>query len=139
MDEKTKLIIPSCAEQISAAKARELSSLALAFVGDAVYSLIVRVSVVEATGARVKELHNIASSAVKASSQAHLASEILPQLTEEESDVFLRARNTHVNTIAKNATVADYKYATACEALIGYLYLTGRSARLEELLQGKVF
>ena len=82
----------------------------------------------------VRLLGDVYISIDKAKSQAKKMDAIMEKLTEEEKDVFMRARNTHVNSIAKNATIGEYLEATGFEAVVGYLYLTGQQERLEELL-----
>jgi len=111
----------------------EMSSLGLAHVGDAVFELMVRANLSKSGVRKVKELHKNTVSSVSASAQEAAASKILPSLTEEEHDVFLRGRNAKVNTLPKHASPETYHTATAFEALFGYLYLLGRYERLNEL------
>lgn len=110
-----------------------LSPLNLAFVGDTVFDLFVRESLVCQANRPVNKLHNEATKLVKASAQAQAVTKILPLLSEEEISVFKRGRNAHTNHKAKNASEGDYHYATGLEALFGYLYLKGRADRLREL------
>lgn len=131
--------------QLFGLKKQELSSyspLTLAYVGDAVYELIVRSVLVDKGNAPVNSLHKKASSLVKASAQAQVYRNIEPLLTEEEKAVFKRGRNAHSPTMAKNATMADYRHATGLEALVGYLYLKEDDERLLTLihagLEGKL-
>ena len=111
----------------------EMSSLGLAHVGDAVFELMVRANLSKSGVRKVKELHKNTVSSVSASAQEAAASKILPSLTEEEHDVFLRGRNAKVNTLPKHVSPETYHTATAFEALFGYLYLLGRYERLNEL------
>ena len=111
----------------------QLSALNLAFVGDTVFDLFVRERLVCKANRPVKEQHSLAASQVKASSQAESAKKIIPLLNEKELDVLKRGRNAHTNHKAKNASEGDYHYATALEALFGYLYLKGEIDRLKEL------
>lgn len=113
----------------------ELSSLTLAFVGDTVYDLLVRESLVCDANRPVNDLHKLAVKKVKASSQAEAIRGILPQLSEEETAVFKRARNAKTNHMPKNANPADYHYATGFEALFGYLYLKGEKERIREIFR----
>lgn len=113
----------------------ELNPLVLAFVGDSVQQLMVRTKLACNTTAKAGELHKLQAEQIKASAQAKYMDEIMSILTEEEIAVFKRARNSHMNTIAKNATIADYKKASGFEAVIGYLYLLGRNERLQELFE----
>lgn len=112
---------------------RMLSPLNLAFVGDTVFDLFVRETLVCQANRPVNKLHKEATKMVKAQAQAEAAQKILPLLTEEEMSVFKRGRNAHTNHKAKNASEGDYHYATAVEALFGYLYLKGEIDRLREL------
>ena len=107
---------------------REYSALTLAYIGDAVYEIIIRSYIVGKGNAPVE------SRLVKAETQANLIMAIEDQLTEEEHAVYKRGRNAKSYTMAKNATMSDYRKATGCEALVGYLYLTERYERLTELI-----
>ncbi len=106
----------------------------LAFVGDAVYSLFIRSHFCLVSTARSRSLHKFSTDFVKASSQAKALDDIFDSLTEEEKSVAKRARNTKVNTMSKNAKMIEYKKSTAFEALLGYLYLCGKTKRLNEIL-----
>lgn len=110
------------------------SSQTLAFVGDAVYSLIARVLAVSSGSTRPEKLHKRTTDIVSAKAQSHMADLWQEHLTEEESDVYRRGKNTHTVSSAKNASSYDYHKATGLEALAGYLYLKGRSDRLIELM-----
>ena len=110
-----------------------LSSLALAFVGDAVFSLFIRTMLIK-EGKKVKDLHKEAVHFVKASAQANIIRELETYLTQKERDIVRRARNAKVNTVPKNADVIDYHYSTGFEALLGYLYLSGHNERLNKIL-----
>ena len=126
--------IPKNTEIISLSKVREINPLVLAYIGDGVHSLYCRTKYVSTTTYKTNKLSLLVNSEVNAKSQAKKMEEILEKLTEEEKDVFLRARNAHVNTIAKNGTRGEYQLATGFEAIIGYLYLTGQEERIEQLL-----
>lgn len=112
-----------------------MSPVTLAFVGDAVQQLLVKTSLATSSDKKNGELHKLAILEVKASSQAAAADAVLPLLTEKETDVFKRARNHHASSHAKNASIGDYKKATGFEAVIGYLYLTGNTRRLSEIIK----
>lgn len=112
---------------------RERSPLALAFVGDGVYELLVRSREVERTRLTPKKLHSTAVSFVSAKGQFAALGFIEPMLTEEEKDIVRRGHNASKATVAKNATPEEYRGSTALEALFGYLYLMGRNARILEL------
>ncbi len=115
-------------------EARNINSLVLAYVGDAVQSLYVRTQLATATDDKAGKLHVVASRTVNAHAQSVLADNIYDMLTELEKDVFHRARNTKSSHNAKNQTREDYKKATALEAVIGYLYLMGQTDRIIQLL-----
>ena len=114
---------------------KQYSPLALAYIGDGVYDLIIRTMVVECGNARVNQLHKKVSGMVKAAAQAELVHKIEPLLTEEERGVYKRGRNAKSYTKAKNASVTDYRHATGFEALVGYLYLNHQFERILELIQ----
>jgi len=114
---------------------RAMSSLGLAHVGDGVYELMVRSWLTLHGKATSKTLHKATVALVKAPAQAELAQKILPLLTGEEQDVFRRGRNTSPHSVPQNASRAQYQTATAVEALFGYLYLQGRTERLNELFE----
>lgn len=114
---------------------RSYSPLALAYIGDAVYDLLIRTEVVAEGNTQVNKYHRQVSSIVKAESQAELMHWMLGVLTEEERDVYRRGRNANSHTKAKNATMGNYHRATGFEALIGYLYLTEQYARITDLIR----
>ena len=111
----------------------EISSIGLAHRGDAVYEVLVRGWLCSHGKATGKGLHRATIALVCAPEQARRAERILPDLTEEEADVFRRGRNAHVHSIPRNASRREYQEATALEALFGYLYLSGRRERINEL------
>lgn len=108
-------------------------SLELAYLGDTVYDLYVRSHLV-VTGGRVGKMHRQAIRLVCAHAQAEALSRIQDDLTEEEANVVRRARNVHQSP-PKNADPAEYQKATGLEALIGFLYATGRHDRMQQLLE----
>lgn len=111
----------------------EISSIALAHLGDAVYEVLVRSWLCVHGKATGKGLHRATVALVCAPEQARRAERILPELTEEELAVFRRGRNAHVHSIPQNASRGEYQTATALEALFGYLYLLGRRDRINAL------
>lgn len=113
---------------------RNYSPLKLAYLGDAVFEIIIRTLVTEHTGGPVKNLHKRTSTLVNAKAQAELALAIQEKLTEEEKSVYRRGRNAKASSVAKHADIRDYRNATGLEALFGYLYLSGRMKRAIELL-----
>ena len=121
-------------DKLSKNSARQLSPITLAFVGDAVYTLFVREKIVFEKDLKGNDLNRKTSNTVKATAQAEYVDKIMPILTEEELDVFRRARNAKKNTRAKNASVVEYNKSTGFEAIIGFLYVTGEIERLNYLL-----
>ena len=115
-----------------------LSSIVLAFVGDAVYSLFVRERLAFENDSKTGELNKLSSQIVCAKSQARRIDELMPILTEEEVAIFKRARNTKKGAKAKNASVVEYNKSTGFEAVIGFLYITGEYERLNYLLNYEV-
>ena len=112
---------------------RGISSIGLAHMGDAVYELLVRTWLCAHGKATGKGLHRATVALVCAPKQAELAQRILPLLTEEEQAVFRRGRNANVHSIPAHASRAQYQQATAREALLGWLHLSGRHDRVEQL------
>ena len=96
--------------------------------------MFVRTKILDQGNRPANELHKIAVGYVKAKAQAQAAHKIFELLTEEETDIYKRGRNTNIHTVPKNADMADYRHATALEALIGYLYLKGEEERLIKIL-----
>ena len=115
------------------AELRDMSSLALAHVGDAVYELLVRTYICGRGVLTSNALHNATVSYVSAGAQARAMQVIEPLLTEEELTVCRRGRNAHVNSVPHGASFGEYHAATGLEALFGWLYLRGRRDRLGEL------
>lgn len=111
-----------------------MSPLTWAYIGDAVYELYIRNKLINETNLKPHKLHIEAIRYVKAKSQAEKLSEIYESLTDEEKDIVRRGRNTQNHHLPKNSNVQEYMYATAFEALIGYLYLTKQNTRLKEIL-----
>ena len=107
----------------------QMSPLTWAYVGDCVYELYIRTKLVDTTKLKPHELH------IKSKAQAETLKKLETILTEEEKEIVRRGRNTQTHHIAKNASMQDYMYATAFEALIGYLYLTKQDDRLFEIMK----
>ncbi|MCI8376300.1 MAG: ribonuclease III [Lachnospiraceae bacterium] len=112
---------------------RTYSPLVLAYIGDGIYELVVRSLLVGQGNAQAAKLHKRASALVNAGAQSAMLERIKGELTEEELKVFRRGRNANSPTMAKHASVSEYRRATGFEALMGYLYLTGQTGRLLEL------
>lgn len=114
---------------------RSYSPLTLAYIGDGIFDLVIRTILVQKGNCPVNQLHKRASQLVKAGAQSAMMEKIGPVLTEEESAVYKRGRNAHSATMAKNATMGDYRRATGFEALMGYLYLQKKYRRMLELIR----
>ena len=116
-------------------KVKQMQSLVLAMIGDSVQTLFVRTEIALRYGVKVNKMNKLVSSVVQAGSQFKTFKKIEESLTEQEADIARRARNTHIHTKAKNFSYNEYIYATALEAVIGYLYLSGKEERLNEILE----
>ena len=114
---------------------RSYSPLTLAYIGDGVYELIIRTILVKKGNCPVNRLHKKASSLVKAGAQSAIMEVIEEELTPEELSVYRRGRNAHSPTMAKHATMADYRRATGFEALMGYLSLKEDYTRMLTLVR----
>ena len=110
------------------------SPLALAYMGDAVYEVLIRTRVMTRGSMQVNKMHKKSASLVKAEAQARMIQALQEELTEEETAVYKRGRNAQSASSAKNASIRDYRMATGFEALVGYLYLTGQYERLLKLV-----
>ncbi|WP_283674154.1 Mini-ribonuclease 3 [Butyricicoccus sp. Marseille-Q5471] len=119
--------------QLDDAAIKQMSSLALAHVGDAVYEMLVRSYLACGGLQTAKNLHSRTIQLVRAGAQAKAAEHILPLLSEEEQTAFRHGRNAKPKSVPKSASVAEYAYATALEALFGWLYLKQRYDRINEL------
>lgn len=112
---------------------RTYSPLTLAFMGDCVFEIVIRSIVVERGNRQAGSLHKAKTAVVNAKVQAKMIEALMEELTEEERAVYKRGRNAKPHTVAKNASVNDYRKATGLEALFGYLYLNGQEDRILEL------
>ena len=110
-----------------------LSPLVLAYIGDAIYEVVIRTKIISDTDTTVNKLHLMSTKLVKAHAQAEIVKSL--ELTEEEEKIYKRGRNAKSYTKAKNATLQDYRNATGFEALMGYLYLTGKEDRMLSLIK----
>ena len=119
--------------QIDHVDIRTYSPLALAYIGDGIFDLVIRSLIVGKGNTKASQLHYQTSHIVKAETQAKIIEALESDLTEEEADVYRRGRNAKSPTMAKNATMADYRKATGFEALMGYLYLKDEFPRVVEL------
>ena len=128
--EKIKNVF-ACSEQ----DIRAYSPLTLAYIGDAVYELVIRSVVVERANRSANDLHKMSVKYVKAEAQAKMIEALLEVLSEDELAVYKRGRNAKSYTVAKNASMSDYRKATGFEALMGFLYLSGQTDRMLELIK----
>ncbi len=111
-------------------EAKQYSPLTLAFLGDAVYSLLVREMLLKTANQPTNKLHKESIKLVNANCQAEMIKKVLNELTDEEEAIFKRGRNAHSGHVPKHQSDADYRYATGLETLYGYLYLTGDFSRI---------
>ncbi len=116
------------------AEVNTMSPLTWAYVGDAVFELLIRTHLINKTRLKPHMLHIEAIKYVKADAQVEILRRIKKELSMEEMEIVRRGRNAQNHHVPKNATVEEYSYATAFEALIGYLYLTKQDQRLKEIL-----
>lgn len=114
---------------------REYSPLTLAYIGDAIYDLIIKSLMINEGNQPVQKLHKRTSSYVQASAQSRMMRKIQEYLTEEEHGIYKRGRNAKSVSPAKNQSVTDYRRATGFEALLGYLYLKKEWKRMLELVK----
>lgn len=115
-----------------------MAPLVLAYMGDAVYEVFIRNYLIQQMAVSVNELHKRATLYVKAKSQAEIVHALEEELTEEEWGMVKRGRNQKSATVPKNANLADYRYATGFETLLGYLFYTGNSQRLLTIMEKSV-
>lgn len=120
--------------ELPSKEARLLPPLALAYIGDAVFEVAVRQHIIAKPNLRPHHMHVQSTKLVSAKAQARILNWIEADLTKEESDIVRQGRNAKSGTVPKNASVLDYRHATAFECLIGYLYYTGAHDRLRELI-----
>lgn len=116
----------------------EYSSLSLALLGDGVYDLALRYYVLSGGEGKINILHAKKSHFVRAKSQAKFIDSIINTLTDEELAVFKRGRNTKSKTVAKNASIIEYRKSTGFEALLGYLFLKEDFKRLNEIIVASI-
>ena len=123
---------------LSRADAQAYNALQLAYIGDCVYSLLIRLNALR-EGKGVKSMHQRTTGMVNAAAQARALEWVFDTLEEDEKDIVRRGRNAHSRHQApKSASTAQYSASTGFEALIGYHYLTGQTDRINELL-GRIF
>lgn len=128
----------TCVEAAFALKKQDIRSyspLTLAYIGDAVYELIVRTMMVENANAPVNKLNRRASRLSMAQRQSEIIRAVKDDLTEKEKKIYKRGRNAKPRTKAKNASTAEYLRATGFEAVVGYLFLRGEYSRMVGLIR----
>lgn len=138
MEESVTFEFRDCFEKMLHFKkmdAHTYSPLALAYIGDTVYDLMIKSMIVNEGNRQVYKMHEETSRYVQASAQSQMMRAMQPYLTEEEHAVYRRGRNAKSVSPAKNQTITDYRRATGFEALIGYLYLEKHYERLTELIR----
>lgn len=121
--------------EIAPVDIRTYSPLALAYIGDGIFDLVIRSIVVGKGNTKASQLHYRTSHIVKAKTQAEMMKVLEEILTPAEADIYRRGRNAKSPTMAKNATMSDYRNATGFEALMGYLYLKDEFPRIVELVK----
>ena len=134
MDEKVSEILKQ-SQLMNMCSANEYSPLALAYIGDAVYELIIRTLVISIGNAPVNRYHQETKGFVQARAQAKLYNDVEEILTAREQDIFRRGRNAKSGSVAKNADIITYRHATGIETLIGYLYIDGQIERIIEIMK----
>lgn len=117
---------------------RTYSPLTLAYIGDAVFEVVIRTLIVEKGQRSASTLHKHTTMVVCAQTQAKMISVLYEHLTEEEQDIYRRGKNTKLHSTAKNASLSDYRKATGFEALCGYLFLKDDTARIIQLVRQAV-
>ena len=113
---------------------RTYSPLTLAYIGDAVFDLVIRSVLVARGNSSVDNLHKRSAALVRATAQSQMVRFLEQDLTKEELDIYKRGRNAKSHSSSKNAGLADYKRATGFEALVGWLYLTNQTGRAAQLI-----
>ena len=110
-----------------------ISNLGLAHMGDCVYEMLVRAYLCSQGNKTVAQLHKQTITMVKATYQAEFVDKMLPLLTEDEMTYYRRGKNSHVHAVPKSASPAEYAKATGLEAMFGYLFLSGKKDRANEI------
>ncbi len=138
MEKSIKWDFDTCMQemfQMQEVEAETYSPLALAYIGDCIFDLVIKNLVLNRGNKQVKKLHKETSQIVQASSQSKMMRVLQDELTEEEHQIYKRGRNSKTISPAKNQSVTDYRRATGFEALMGYLYLQRRYERMLELIK----
>ncbi len=122
-------------EYINNIDIQTVPSQTLAFIGDAVYNVYIRTYLTSISTAKAGALHRLSIKYVSAKGQSTTIDKIMDKLTDEEIAIYKRGRNTNISTVSKHVDVVEYKIATGFECLIGYLYITKRNSRLDEIVK----
>lgn len=122
-------------EYINNIDIQTVPSQTLAFIGDAVYNVYIRTYLTSISTAKAGALHRLSIKYVSAKGQSTTIDKIMDKLTDEEIAIYKRGRNTNISTVSKHVDVVEYKKATGFECLIGYLYITKRNSRLDEIVK----
>ena len=125
-------------EYINNIDMQTISEQTLAFIGDAVYNVYIRTYLASISSAKAGQLHKMSIKYVSGKGQSISIDKIMNMLTKEEIAIYKRGRNTNIPNVAKHLDVVDYKKATGFEALIGYLYLTKNTNRLDEIVKSVI-
>ncbi len=120
--------------EVDEAKLRMMNPLALAYIGDGVHEIMVRTYVISKYKGTVNQLNQRVVKMIKATAQAKVVRDLQDQLTEEELAIVKRGRNQKSATVPKNTSVGEYRQASGFEALLGWLFLTGKEERLVEII-----
>ncbi len=134
MEESIEKVISKETAKETCMNPYQYSPLALAYIGDSVFDLLVKTHFVLKKNMQAEKYHKAVTEIVKAKSQAKFVEEIKDSLTEDELDIYKRGRNQTTHSKAKNASMSEYRRATGFEALVGYLYLSGKKERLDYLM-----
>lgn len=118
-----------------AADINTYSPLTFAYIGDAVFEIIIRTLIVEKGQRTLQTLHKHTTKIVRAETQAKMIEAVFDQLSEEERNIYRRGKNTKINSAAKNASLSDYRKATGFEALCGYLFLKDDTQRIIAIIK----
>lgn len=121
--------------EVSGVDINEYSPLTLAFIGDCVFDMVIRTVIVCRANSQPQKLHKKKADIVKAGRQSEIVNVIMDELDKDELTYYKRGRNAHSYSSAKNASISDYRRATGLEALLGYLYLTGKDDRALYLIK----
>ena len=133
VEKRTEKAMDYFCPQMTLNEVNAMSMLGLAHIGDGVYELLTRTMLCKQGHSAAAKLHRLTVSYVNAPAQAAAVKKILPSLTEQELAVYKRGRNAKVNSVPQKADIAQYHAATGLEALFGWLYLQGKTERINEL------